>query len=826
MHRKTWRVLALGLALVIAAEAAESAKKDSRRQHLTDEHDDWLEDVHWIITKEEREVFLTLEKDYQRDAFIDKFWASRDRNSATERNEFKERYLARLREAELAFKHPLDERRKMLVFHGEPGDIFETDCGALTWPIEIWRYGYAEAIGGSLTLIFSQRNGGGPFKIWRKNDGYKVLFAIGGPESEAAFQSVIGQYCAELSDVASELIGTFRQYVLENPYGPVRAETAPDANDPEWLATFHAFSTDADEAATSIEGDLTWAFRGRHGQRTVVEGQLRVPSDAAAVAEVGDSRSYNFLLTGEVLIEERLFDSFRYRFDVPVRSDLGDGVDLVFERYLRPGTYSLVLKLEDLNGSGELRDVAELEVPKAEAVDVADSTGDEEAPVDEPVRIELVDQEADLKSGIRRFLAKVTGTGVGKVRFLLDDKPVVTKTRPPYSVELDLGDVPTTRTVRVLALDQAGNELATDEALLNAGEHTFVVRLVEPRQGQRYEGAVRARAEVVAPPGRRVERVEFYLGERPVATLYQPPWIQPIELEDDALAFVRAVAYLEDGNSSEELVVFNTEQYLENVSVKVVELFTTVVDGAGRPIEGLERDQFSVLDAGELQTILRFERLDDLPIYAGLLLDTSASMADSLDEVRRVALGFLEGTIEAKDRACVITFSETPRLAAEFTNDPKRLAGGLAGLTAERSTALYDSVMFGLYYFKGIKGQRALIVLSDGEDRRSEATYEQVLDFARSSGVTIYTIGFKLGKSGKASRNRLSQMAVETGGQSFFVSSTAELERIYAAIQRDLRSRYLLVYQPAIGDAKGFRKVEVRVAHADAEVRTLNGYVP
>ena len=142
------------------------------------------------------------------------------------------------------------------------------------------------------------------------------------------------------------------------------------------------------------------------------------------------------------------------------------------------------------------------------------------------------------------------------------------------------------------------------------------------------------------------------------------------------------------------------------------------------------------------------------------------------------------------------------------------------------STALYDSVMFGLYYFKGIRGQRALIVLSDGEDRRSEATFEQVLDFARSAGVTIYTIGFKLGTGGKASRARLSQMATETGGQSFFVSSTDELERIYRAIQQDLRSRYLLVYQPVIGDDTGFRKVEVRVAHAGAEARTLNGYLP
>ena len=251
---------------------------------------------------------------------------------------------------------------------------------------------------------------------------------------------------------------------------------------------------------------------------------------------------------------------------------------------------------------------------------------------------------------------------------------MVTKTRPPFSVELDLGNLPVTHTVRALALDRAGKELATDEVLLNAGEHTFLVRLIEPRQGERYAGSVRARAEVDAPPGRRVDRVEFFLGDRPVATLYQAPYVQPIALDDDSLAFVRVVAYLEDGNSSEELVVFNTAQYIEDISVKVVELFTTVVDPQGRPIDGLGREQFTVTDNGEPQTILRFEKLDDLPIYAGLLLDTSASMAESLDDVRRVALGFLqEDAHNPATAAAIITFNRDCRGSpSELTNDMRQ----------------------------------------------------------------------------------------------------------------------------------------------------------
>lgn len=839
MPTKRWPLLVV-VAVLTALGGAWSAsgdvdtKEKVRRikpKNLPPVYQQWLEDVRYILTKEERNAFLGIAKDYQRDAFIRRFWESRDPTPGTQVNEFEERYYTRLGEARREFEYPQDERRKIYVLHGDPSGVFETDCGTLIWPLEIWQYGFSEVTRGSLTVLYFQPNGGGPFLIWRPTMGYKPLFAIGGSNKRSEFYSVMSQYCAELWDTMQELLQTFATYERENPMGALEAEIPPRSNDPEWLYTFHAFSTDAPAGATPLVGELEWVFPGERGFRTVVEGRYRVDPASPVKAVVGESESYNFQLTGEVLREGELFESFRYRFDIPSRQVGTEPIDLSFERYLRAGSYDLVLKLEDLNGGGVLREQVTLDVPQAtEAVAAApvghaeESVAEQEAV--EEARIELFAQEVELKSGLQRFAATASGDRISKVQFLLDDKPVLTKTRPPYSVELDLGNLPISHTVRVLALDRQGNEIATDELLVNVGEHTFVVRLVEPRRGERYSDDVRARAEVRAPQGQRIDRVEFFLGNERVATVFQAPYEQSIQLGSPDLAFVRAVAFLEDGNSSEDLVVFNTSQYLEDVSVKMVELFATVVDERGRPVDGLVQDQFSVSEEGQPQSILRFERLDDLPIYAALLLDTSASMAESLPEVRRVALGFLQETITPRDRAAVITFSETPRLATEFTNDAERLAGGLAGLTAERSTALYDSVLYGLYYFKGVKGQRALIVLSDGEDRRSEATYEQVLDFARSSGVTIYTIGFKLGKSGRASRNRLTQMAVETGGQAFFVQSTDELERIYAAVQTDLRSRYLLVYQPEAAGGTGFRRVAVNVAVPGAEVRTMSGYLP
>ena len=109
----------------------------------------------------------------------------------------------------------------------------------------------------------------------------------------------------------------------------------------------------------------------------------------------------------------------------------------------------------------------------------------------------------------------------------------------------------------------------------------------------------------------------------------------------------------------------------------------------------------------------------------------------------------------------MITFNDRPNLAVKFTNDLDELAGGLAGLKAERGTALYDSLVFSLYYFNGIKGQRALLLLSDGKDEGSRFSFEETLEYARRAGVTIYTIG--LGDD--AAHKKLAKLAEETGGR-------------------------------------------------------------
>jgi VWFA-related protein len=422
-----------------------------------------------------------------------------------------------------------------------------------------------------------------------------------------------------------------------------------------------------------------------------------------------------------------------------------------------------------------------------------------------------------------RFETLTTGSGIDKVAFELDGKNVLTKRKPPWSVELDLGSLPRTHLLAAVAYDAAGTELARDELTLNSGGNRFAIDLVEPRRGKRYEASLRAEAEVQAPEGKAVERVEFYLNETLVSTLYQPPFAQPIVLPKQAdLAYVRAVAYLTDGNQTEDTVFVNAPDYLEELDIEFVELYTTVVDRQGRPVQGLERGDFTVVEDGVKQEIVRFEKVEDRPYHAAVMLDVSASMETEIERAQTAALGFFEQAVRPMDRAALVTFNDRPALAAKFTNEQKALAAALAGLKAERGTSLYDSLIFSLYYFNGVKGQKAAIVLSDGKDESSRFSFEDALEYARRAGVTIYTIGL----GDEVDKKKLTRLAEETGGRGFFLKDAAQLPGIYATIQQELRSQYLVAYQSTNTSGGDFRTVDVKLGKGGLEAKTLRGYYP
>ncbi len=768
--------------------------------------DAWLDEVALLIGSAEREAYIQLPGEAERQDFIRRFWEVRDPFPQTERNELQEAWTARLAVARRW--QPGDDRARALLLRGEPDTSFEASCpGAPTY--EFWVYEPTFQVKHRSVLVFTM---GSTAKLWQPSPDAPKLHP---PSMEGCSKDLLreSRWIFSLGD---------EQYraLVE------RTLARPRPNPRDWYTRLTAIPVEAPPREDALPADLAVEYPARFEENSVVRVMMTLPAESLSPP------SRELLVTGQVLQDRGVLEDFRYTFKVDPRISTQPFIPLVFERYLRPGFYKLRIKLVDLITKRFFLGERELSVPafdpsmtaalgklyeEADAALMASRPG-----------VRLLRPAGKLVAGSTRFEARVEGQ-VSQVAFLLDGRKVYTRTRPPYAVTLDLGDVPRLQKLSVEGLGASGEVLARDELILNSGAQRFAVRLLDPQPGRPYRTSLRARVQVEPPEGERVERVEVWFNEDRVATLYQPPYTQPILLpKGKEVGYVRAVAYLPDGRAAEDLVLLNTATAPDAMAVRLVELFTTVLDGSGRPVQAIDPGIFSVLEDGVPQTVRIVEPVGETPIRVVTLIDNSLSMRDRLEQTREAALQFLQRTLRPVDQAAVITFNRTPSVAVRLTNDMEELREGLTGLLAEDQTSLYDSLAYGLQYLSGVKGQRAVLLLSDGMDRSSRLTFEQSLECARRAGIAVYTVGLGLpdGAKGEAG-DKLQRMAAETGGRSYFVESTAELEGVYQQIERELRSQYRISYQSSNNSPKdGFRAVRVEVAQKGMEARTISGYYP
>lgn len=809
-------ILLLGLGSIsLAQETPPSSDPE-----LTAEQRAWLEQVDLLITDEEREYYQAIREEFRREAFVDAFWKERDPDPRTHLNELKIPWEEHAAMARARYETLLDGRSRVLLLRGEPF----TYCLDRTRALETWYYEVGDNTVFPVTLLTYSWNR--PYEVWntilpldpvqrRKVGTNKLQEMCGHFNPELATKEITRYYEGELHyDAAVEAF-------LEPPEAPSK----------EWLSTHLNNSTQLPPDAETFPAEMRLTFPGHHQQRTVLQGLVAV--SPTEVATVEQSVFHRFSLVGEIVRGDRIFESFRYQFELP--RDRGATLPLVFQRYLRPGPAKILVKVEDLFGRQYAYLEQDLDIPRIDQAAPVPRLEDSElftllAEADAATArgehvIRLLPPPETVLTGLVRFKTFTSGA-LEKVTFFLDDKPVLTKRRPPFTVELDLGDTPAPHRLRVGAFDTQGEEVARDELQLNPGGQRFRVRLTEPRSDETHGASARAVVDVQVPDGEELERLELFLDERQVAVLHQPPYVQPLLLPSPgAMVYVRAVGYLADGNASEDVVFLNAPDVLEEINVQMVEVYATVHDRQGRPVAGLQEADFTVREDGNRQPLRRFEWVSDLPIHGGLLLDVSASMEDSLETVAAAGLRFIEEAVTPKDRLALITFNERPNVEMRFTNEIPALQASLQALRANGGTALYDSLVFALHYFHGIRGQKALLLLSDGHDESSTFSFEDTLEYAYRAGVTIYAIGLQEAAREKAHRKVLRQIAEETGGRAFFVEDLEELEAIYASIQAELRGKYLLAYQSTSDkDPALFRQIEVKVE--GREVQAMSGYYP
>lgn len=271
-----------------------------------------------------------------------------------------------------------------------------------------------------------------------------------------------------------------------------------------------------------------------------------------------------------------------------------------------------------------------------------------------------------------------------------------------------------------------------------------------------------------------------------------------------------------------------------------VRLAVTVNDNkTGRYVVDLKQSDFEIFEDKVSQTILNLTAQTDLPLDVAVLMDTSNSVKPKLKFEKDAAVSFLQTMLTSrKDRALFATFDSQIELHQDFSNRIDLLTKAIDKVKAQGETKMYDAI-FQICEEKMLSPalagrRRAMVVLTDGEDTVSERVLNDAVEIAQRSETIVYVISTKAagffgvqgGTVDKKEDKDLKKLAEDTGGRAFFTSEVIELERSFSAIARELRSQYLLAYEPVNNKYDGkYRKIEVRLPnHKDFKVRTKTGY--
>ena len=256
--------------------------------------------------------------------------------------------------------------------------------------------------------------------------------------------------------------------------------------------------------------------------------------------------------------------------------------------------------------------------------------------------------------------------------------------------------------------------------------------------------------------------------------------------------------------------------------VNLVEVYASVTDGRGAAISGLKQTDFELREDGELQTISNFAA-GEVPLSVALALDRSFSMTGTRLSLAKSAAHAFLAELRPQDEAMVLAVGSQVDVAAPLSNDRAAQREALNRLDAFGTTGLHDAIIRAIDEVQPAKGRRALVLLSDGNDRYSQASTADALDRARRADVMIFPVAL-----GSTRPPLFADLATLTGGRSYHARDGAALADTLRTIARELRQQYLLGYTPTRTPVPGsneWRSITVTVNRPDAQVRARDGYL-
>ena len=282
------------------------------------------------------------------------------------------------------------------------------------------------------------------------------------------------------------------------------------------------------------------------------------------------------------------------------------------------------------------------------------------------------------------------------------------------------------------------------------------------------------------------------------------------------------------------IVGLSAQQPSFRAGVDIVSLNVTVTDAATHYITDLEESDFLVFEDGIKQNVTFFSRRQS-PIALSLLLDSSASMEEHLPVLQTAASNFVH-KLKSNDIAQVIDFDSRVEIRQGFTGNQAELDTAISQLAAGGSTSLHNAIYIALKELRKVRAvneedvrRQALIVFSDGEDTSSLVSFDEVLDLAKRSETSIYTIALRgadvQAKGFREAEFVMRTLAQETGGRAFFPSKIDDLNGVYTQIADELASQYTLGYTSANPRRDGaWRRIVVQLSRPNVTPRTKKGY--
>jgi Ca-activated chloride channel homolog len=256
--------------------------------------------------------------------------------------------------------------------------------------------------------------------------------------------------------------------------------------------------------------------------------------------------------------------------------------------------------------------------------------------------------------------------------------------------------------------------------------------------------------------------------------------------------------------------------------VNLVEVYASVTDPQGIPVTGLSQTDFQLRENGELQTISNFTE-GDFPLSAAIAIDRSFSVAGTKLSLAKAAAETFLSELRPGDEAMIIAVGSQVDVVAPLSTDRAAQRAAVTRLDAFGTTGLHDAIIHAIDDVQPAKGRRALIVLSDGDDRYSQASASDVLDRARRSDVMIFPIA-----TGRTRPPLFAELATVTGGRSSHATDGAALTETVRGIAHELRRQYLLGYTPTRSPVPGsneWRSISVTVKKPGVQVRARDGYL-